>query len=274
MAMIRFPGYRVKLIAFLFINLLITNLPTLVFELRHGWLLTRMLLFGEKLRFPESLTSKLGHLQNYFYPGVPVLILCIIVLVITFSLLKSQFHPQSMVKEIGITLFISLVLTMFLPFPFNKHYIFALMTLMFFWLALFPLKYSLFIGALLTWFWLKPDQFRQYWQPAPRGLKETINCVASFCNQYPGNYYVVTQSAYHPQHDAKEYEYLFNRYGCRASDITLPKFSTDKLAVMVEDSTYEQGKTAFNELTLFGPSLELNVYTCRPNLSIHVLKKV
>jgi len=44
--------------------------------------------------------------------------------------------------------------------------------------------------------------------------------------------------------------------------------------MIVEYSQYEHNKTAFNELTIFGPSEELETFTCHDNLEIKVLKKI
>lgn len=254
-------------------NLLLVMLPTLVFELRHQFLLTNRLLFGEKLSFPDPLIAKITRLPTLLFSEPRGILLILILVIVFIALLRSNLKKDLLFKHFTLISAFSLVTTLLLPFPLNSHYIFAFLTLLFFWITLLPIRYAAVIVTILVVYWLRPAQLVKYTQPAPRTVAQTIACVRQFCRQYPDNYYVTTQSAYHPQHDAKDYEYLFNQSGCQATDITLPKFSTSKMAVIVEDSVYEHKKTAYNELTLFGAAKEVNVYSCLPNLSIYILEK-
>ena len=98
------------------------------------------------------------------------------------------------------------------------------------------------------------------------------NCAKYIC-QFERDPMYISVQAWYIYHKTPEYQFIFTKNGCNLADITsLPNWS-DKMMVIADNETYEHGKTAFNELTLFGNSVVEKEYVCESNLKVYILKK-
>jgi hypothetical protein len=232
-----------------------------------------MLLFGEKVVYTG--TAPLDKWQPFaeFILVGPWYIWLVIPALVAWGVIHSPRSRNRLIKNALFLLGVTLLFTFLAPFPLHSHYIFPTLTLICIVIGLLPFKPALLATLLLTVSWLTPANLNRYTRPAPRTIAETVACIKNFCHQHPIATYASTQSDFHAQHDAKEFEYLFNRFGCQATDITLPDFYTDYMSVVVDHSRYIHGQTAYNELTLFGPSQETDILQCTDTLQIHLLEK-
>jgi len=66
---------------------------------------------------------------------------------------------------------------------------------------------------------------------------------------------------------------LLEEVGCHTYDIYKKPEATNLMAVFADGATYEHNKTAYDELTLFGPSNEIDQVVCSEKLRAHVLER-
>lgn len=262
------------------------NLPTGFFELRHGFLLTKMMFFGPWIKqIPSTLLSRYQDLWHYLMgtqawwaQGIWLAWLGLVV-----ALLIQQVWLWQQQKNLTdrSPLFIwtaswwlvTVALALVMPVAIQSHYIFPVVTLGIASLGLLPhkLKWGLIGGLVLIW--LQPSQLQSYWQPARHTLAELSDCSAKICTAVKGPVFVSNQASAHPYHNAMEYQYLLRKAGCDLKDLANFPDSAQQMVVVLDDSVYEHGKTAFNELTLFGKSQEITRLQCQSNLEVVLLQK-
>jgi hypothetical protein len=124
---------------------------------------------------------------------------------------------------------------------------------------------------ILPWFW--PTRLMGYWQPARRSLSETQKCMSQVCQVVTEPLFVSVQAGYHPYHNGMEYQYLLRAAGCTMRDIETQPEQAKLMAVMVDDSVYDHGKTAYRELTLFGSSQVKQEVVCTDRLKAVIITK-
>lgn len=267
------------LLKFITANFLV-NFPTVFFELRHNFVLTKMLLYREKLPQPQSnLLDKLVNLRSYVF-NLPDIYLYVFLII--FSYLLFQYFKNKKVKTFSALnlslslLVLSLILTFVAPFAIQAHYIFGILSLFFIVLSFLILKNRLAFVLLLilSLAWLHPKQVQKYFTRAPSTVDQVQTCAKNFCQKYPQTMFVAIQSGLHPYHNGTEWQYLLPKFGCSLKDLVTETTEAEYLAMIVEYSEYEHNQTAFNELTIFGPSEELESFTCHENLEIKILKKI
>lgn len=259
---------------------LVVNLPTLVFELRHNFVLTKMLLYREKLPQPQSnLLDKIANLRSYLFnlPDSYLYLFLVIFIILLFQYFRNNKEKTFSALNLSLILLIlSIILTFIAPFAIQAHYIFGILTLFFIVLSFFCLENHLVLVLLLmlSIFWLNPQQVQKYFTQAPSTVDQVQACAKDFCQEHTQTMFVAIQSGLHPYHNGTEWQYLLPKFGCSLKDLVTESNEAEYLAMIVEYSQYEHNKTAFNELTIFGPSEELETFTCHDNLEIKVLKKI
>lgn len=261
------------------IALFIVNLPTIVFELRHNFLLSNMLFTREKMPQPANyLMAKLKGLNLYIFNLPNLFYLLFFVLLITgiIYLMKKQKKLNFPLIFLLALFCLTLLITLISPIAIQAHYIFPLTVIFFLLISLLLLNNRLLIIIFLffTLIWLKPSRLTSYFAPAYRSVNDSINCATAFCQSHPQALFVSVQSDHHPYHNAMEWQYLLVSNGCQLKDLVTASNQAEYMAVVVDDSQYEHNQTAFNELTIFGPSEEMETFICQENLEIRVLKKV
>lgn len=258
------------------------NLPTLVFELRHGFILTKMLLQPERSNvvaksLNEQIPTALSHLLVVGQPErliIATAFLLVCGALLAFALNK-KFVEQISV-ETKITSFIALctfIFTVAAPIAMHAHYIFGILVTAFVAIAYFPQKIKWLFVVALTVFWMQPGQLNAYFARAYRTPEETQNCVLEQCTRMDQPFYVSVQSGLHPYHDGMEFKYLFRDAGCHVPEISISSDQAQQMVVVVDSSGFELGKTTYNELTQFGTAKEIRRDRCGSLLEFVVLEK-
>lgn len=84
----------------------------------------------------------------------------------------------------------------------------------------------------------------------------------------------VSLQGFYGFHAGPEYRFVFKKAGCDIKDVETEPSAASFMATVIDNSTYEHGKTAYNELTLFGSSKVDHAYTCDGNIQVMILKKI
>ena len=253
------------------------NSPLIFFELRHNFTFTTLMLNYERLEQLNLATSiKLDFLRRILFSGIGsgtliiFTVLILLVLMLKFKYTKKKAMPELIaVFLLAVTVVVQLVA----PFGLQGHYIFGVLSLVIILVSFMPNWIRLPIIFITVFHWLNPGFVQSYFRPAPRSVEESIACARQVCEKKPGEYFVSVQSAFHGYHTGPEFHYLLEEVGCHTYDIYKKPEATNLMAVFADSSTYEHGKTAYDELTLFGPSKEIDQIVCSEKLRAHVLER-
>ncbi len=266
-----FWSYIYDLLASLFL----VNLPTVVFELRHGFLLSKMMLFGNKLdQGGNFFVTRLVKLAEFSLDGNWFWALLALVLLIFFFYLSNLREKNRFLENSFILFMITFLITLFAPVSVHSHYIFGILPLFFLSISFLRLKYIYMLAALFYFIFIKAALRENYFAPARHSLKELQICANNFCEKQKEALFISNQSSHHPYHNAMEFQYLMSEAGCLVKDINTQADQAQIMAVVLDDDIYEHGKTSYNELTLFGKSKEMGRFNCSDDLKIVILKKL
>lgn len=259
------------------VAMFLSNLATVVFELRHGFVLTQMMLNRTSSPQDTSWLNKLTAFNVFSLANLaPYFWLIILLLAVIYLYLHKKQQLGQAEQLILILFLLSLAITLIVPIGMQAHYIFGLLPLIFLLLAFLSLKNSLALTIILflSLFWLKPQQFEPYFAPAYRSLKVSEQCAEDFCASHQQPLFVAVQSDQHPYHNAMEWQYLSAKAGCQLKDLVTETAQADYLALFIDDSHYQHGSTTFNELSIFGPSEEIERFYCSNKLTIVLLESL
>jgi len=252
------------------------NLPTLIFEIRHDFLISKSVLSGnwlgvaqytrwENIKLMIGFTGSLGlwwaNLAMLFGLGI-------------FGLTKIKSKNVSLTKIVGFVFFVSLLLTIASKMAFHSHYIFGFVIALFILISQLPTKIFLPLFLVLEIIWLNPTQTNRYFTPARRTFEEMSSCMSKICSSEKTPVFVSVQSALNPFHVGYEYRYMMKQSGCQVKYIESQPDAARTMVVILDDSSYEPGETGFNELTLFGKSKVVSRYVCSKNFGAIVLQKI
>jgi hypothetical protein len=263
------------------------NLPTLLFEVRHHFLLTSMMLNREKFtQQGTDLSSKIGGFINYcfttfpaiFQQGLTLFYLAVILIGAIFYLKqKNMTTDQQERKQLFFralfVLILSVVITFLVPAAVYAHYVFAILVIGIICLASLPAVILMPTALVFISLWSYPILSGHYFTPAVRSVAEMNRCYQVVCQQEKEPLYVSLQSGILPFHNGPEHRYLLKQAGCQVKDIETDPTAANTMAVIVESSEFTYGKTNYNELTNFGPTKELTKYTCQDNLQVITLSR-
>ena len=267
--------YRFKLFVSFIISLILTNLPTLIFELRHHFLLTSSLFTKQSpIQQNLSIPYKIHSLSLFLFNSTSILNYFMLFLVFSAAILIIIKTKQTQTRLPAFALLLSLLLTLVIPITVQAHYVFGLLTLIFIIISFLPLKFSLLISLLLSFVYLKPLQINQYFQSSPRTYQSMENCFISFCQQHPEPLFVTVQSNMHPYHNGPEHRYLLKKAGCQVKEIETNPQSASAMIVVGDGSDYVPGKTQYYELTQFGQSQLTSTTICQDNFKLFLLNKI
>jgi hypothetical protein len=263
---------------------LIIHAPTIVFELRHGFLLTRNLPTQELLQQETLLSRKTNELVSHIFAPERSIKLgqqSAGVVVALFGLALWRFKDLRrswvLVRALQIAI-LTAILMLLTPFRMHEHYVFGVVCFLlvaltrlpkqFFWLSL--------VGASLLY--LQPFYFNLYAIPAPHTVGEQRACVQQTCQAIKAGgwqpIFVNTHSASH-NHQAREYIFLLREAGCQAIDTQqFNALPTDFMAVVADRSEFTNGQTGYYELSQFGQAEELAVINCKEDLNIYLMEQV
>ena len=260
------------------VSLAFINIATIAFEFRHGFLLSQMLLTRENPPQPDSyLMAKLFNFNRYcFVSSWQMTVLFLLVLLIAIIFLWKRKKKINFELKFAFILFIlTFLILLIAPIAIQAHYIFGLLPIFFLLLVFLSFEKKAFyifpIILLLTW--VTPENLNSYFSKAYRTVAESEACARSFCESHQEPLFVSVQSDRHPYHNAMEWQYMLAENGCNLKDLTTETELADYMAVFADDSNYTHGETAFNELTIFGKSKEIEEFVCNDKLKIHYLEK-
>ena len=254
------------------------NLPTIIFELRHGFFLTKAFLtqsspvqqgldFATKShQLSQFIFSTPNNFINQLLLGL-TLILCIYLL---------YFNRKNVFSFQYITSFLFLSLTFLsylLPIGIQPHYIFAFTTLLFLIIASLPNITIIVVLILLSITYLQPNQTREYFKPASRTYNQMQQCFQQYCDMFKQPSFVSVQSGFLPFHNGPEHRYLLKQAGCNIKDIETENGLANYMTVVVDNSTFDDN-TKYYELDLFGKFKTISTLDCLPNFQIKTLEKL
>lgn len=270
---------RMLLIFFFGSSLFLLNAPTVAFELRHKFVLTNLLLHGEKLhQGGNNLSEKINNISQFVFalPNVNHVIVFLTLLAVTIGLI--MYRQKSEAKELGlITLFFvgTMIITIIAPTSLHAHYVFGMIVGLILVIAHLPPRYGALFCIALFWYWLQPGNLQGYTRPAIHTTAELHQCAELVCQEQKDTpLFVSVQAGYHPFHNGFEYKYILNEHGCDVEDIETNQNAAEYMAVFADKSTYNHGQTAYNELTQFGSAIEEKTIQCPSEIKVHLLKKV
>ncbi len=274
---------RIKLIIFSLASGLLVNLPTLVFELRHNFFLTKKLpsqeLLQKSVDFKTKLINFTGNLFSLpikikYQPEILIMIglslLVLLLLLISFK--KTQKNSQ---YKLALSLFlVTSILTLLTPFRMHAHYLYGVLSLFFITLAFLPRKMWLVLVASVTIAWLNPTQLKNTFKPATFTIREKQACLAKICQAVEQPFYLNLNADSH-NHQALGYIYLARKQDCAVvSAVEFPTQPTKYMVVINQATDFNLDKTDYYELGLFGQKEFIKSQECSSNLSYTVFKQL
>lgn len=268
---------RVKIILTQIVALFVINLPTLAFEIKHGFLLIHSLFSRGLMTQRSQETSLISKYNNLFGLGIGTEGLYLLFLTVLIGLLIFQFQKSknnNLLKIVTLLLISTVVLTFIFPFEIHSHYIFGFTTLVFLAIALLPSRPRLIIlFALLITYIPQLLSNERLFTKNKRTYSEMNSCFSILCSEIKEPIFVSAQSNFHPFHNALEHRFMMKKNGCQVRYIENEPDAANLMAVVLDDSSFKLGETSYNELTLFGKAIELKRYQCQSNFEVVVLKK-
>ncbi len=251
------------------------NLPTLVFEIRHGFLITKSILNGGWLG-----TKQFTLLQNFdrfldfvvmydnqIFNVLRMILFVAIALVVIRARDKKTFRYLCY-----FTFLVGVVLMMASKMAIHSHYILGVVAVIACFVGTESWRYRL-VFAFVGLIWVSPLTTTKYFVAAEMQVDKIEDCFQRICEREKEPMYVSVQSSKHNFHTGYEYRYLLKKNGCQVRNIDTQPDQAKLMSVILEDSNYYHGQTAFNELTLFGKSKEVGEYRCSEKLKLKLLTK-
>lgn len=261
-----------------FVSFLIWNAPTIFFEIRHDFFLTSLLFNGEHTKqYSLTLSGKLLDILNHAFVSTDWRLAALIValsLVLAIRTYLFEEKHRDWIAQVSFLTIVNLAISLAIPISIQSHYVFPILILFFLlWIGL-EKKSLIIMFILLSIVWVKPTLIKKYLTPTYRTVAEQEKCAQLICSQETSPIFISNQSGHHGYHNAMEWRYHFLENGCQVKLLDTQINEANLMAVVVDDSIYEHNKTAYNELTQFGPSRELKHYQCNENLEVVMLEKL
>ncbi|MBI2465080.1 hypothetical protein HYV64_02955 [Candidatus Shapirobacteria bacterium] len=267
-----------KYFIFLIGSLIVLNLPTIFFEIRHNFLLTTSMFTKSPPTISDVvLQQRYYDLARFVFPtnsqNLSTFLLILSILTCLYLVIKHRKNTHSLVFISSTLYLLNALITMVFPFPIHSHYIFGFTSLIFLVISTLPTITSALIVFLFLYNYLQPAQLETYFQPAPRTYSQMVSCYTSYCHQFKEPTFVSVQSGILPFHNGPDHRYALSRSGCKILDIETQNGASKYMSVIVESSNFDT-KTNYYELDLFGKHKEINRLNCQPNLEVVTLEKI
>jgi hypothetical protein len=264
------------------ITTLFIFLPLMIFELRHGlFFISRFIANPITQPVKTDIPNKLSDLTSYIFGinnwdifnslTVGVIFMMMVIYFFVGWWVRKNFEINK-AALLFLMFFCCVSIIYLLPFPAKEYDIFGATILFFSAIAFLPLKFSIPITGLLLILWINPVNFNNYFKIGHRTVAQMESCANYICNFERDPMYISVQ-AWYIYHRTPEYQFIFTKSGCKVNDITSMSGWSNKMIVIADNETYEHGKTAYNELTLFGKSDLEKEYDCGNKLKAYILKK-
>lgn len=267
---------------FIILSAFIVLLPMLLFEIRHSFTLTRLMLAGQTTPQTNlSLELKIDTLLDLVFPTnyfldkyvTTLITLCLYTFGIFLAIQRKYRYTSFFFILVSLTT--ALVIAMlFLPINLEKHYIFPVIISFIFSIAFMPRPLHLLGTLFFALIWAQP-YFIKYHTAAPvRTVADMETCYRNFCQTHSEPLYVSMESGILPgYHNALEHQFLLRKEGCKVLDIETSQNDSQIMAVINDAAEIDPGKSGYRELSLFGSYVKKEKFICTENLSIQVLSK-
>ncbi len=256
--------------------------PLLLFEVKHQFFFIRRLLMEEAYiqKISISYSAKLSEMVRFlkgvglssFWEKVSIVLVLMGVLAVVKR--KVQSTQNKFLFKSAVLTTIVFILTLLAPFIMLSHYMYGVLTLLFFSLSFIRKRFLYILLLILFFSWItKASLAGSVFRGQKRSIADLQACAQIICSQEKDPLFV-TVSAWYDFHFAPDHLFFMNKAGCDARDITQNPGYAQKLAVVIDNGRFEFGKSAFNELTLFGAATPSATYQCPGNMSVQVLSKI
>lgn len=261
---------------------MIVLLPTIVFEVRHSFALTKLFFEGQttpQVILPLSVRAE--QLISLIFPGSTsresFYCLVFVVTSMVAGIVTTLYTKDKRSKLVMLTscfLVINISLQLILPINLEKHYIFPLLIALFASIAVLPQKFSIPIAALLVLFWLRPYFISMYTAVPVRTVSDLEQCYKNYCEATTSPIYVSMESGIlSGYHNAPEHRFFMRKMGCTVFDIETTQDQATTMVVVNDAAKIDLGKSGYRELSLFGPYTAGEKINCTDNLSLQELHK-
>jgi len=277
-----FRKKAVWLVLTMVVALALVNAPTIFFEVRHQFPLTKMVLYQPKLAQTEtSIPLKIRDITQFGLemPSSATRELAAVALVLVLTASYYWLYTKKSTQQlrdfetVAVLLLVTLGITFLMPVSVLSHYIFGYLILVLLLIAFLPKRVAVTVILIMATVWLRPSQLARYLQPARRTVADMERCFQTVCQEITEPLYVSVQAGFHPFHAAQEHRFLLRKNGCQVPPIDEQPTAARLMAVVADDSTYDHGQTAYNELTQFGPSQQTRVFNCQENFQVYILER-
>jgi hypothetical protein len=261
----------------LFSGFLLFYLPTLVFEIRHSFFLTKQLLHQSPAnQFNNNIISRLSSIISNLFstnnPGINWFIFILFLLIVLF-LIWYRRSNRGLPFYFSFLFLTTLIISLLLPITFHYQYIFPLLCLLVLVISSFPRFPQIILILFLSFIYLQPSVLQSYFKTPQRTYSQMESCFRSFCQTFKEPVFVSTQASFHPFHNGPEHRYLLRKNGCDVRDIETQNGETIYM-VVVEDGDKLTPQTHYYELDLFGKYIESKYFPCTPTFNLRLIEKV
>jgi len=267
---------RIKTLFLEMFALFVVNLPTVLFEIKHKFVLTSTLLDRGTMPQKANDISFITKFNSLFGYGLelkswPLVVAVILLAVIIFWYAKSKKNAE--LRFFAILLASTITVTFLVPLTIHTHYIFGFTTLLFLCIATLPKAPKILFLSVITAYYLFDMTKSGLFNHASRTYQQMSSCFATVCKEFKEPMFVSVQANFHPYHNGPEHRYMLKKSGCDVRYIEEPGASAHLMTVVLDDSSYQHGVTAYNELTMFGKSKEVKRFDCQYNFGAVILRK-
>lgn len=277
---------RWQLLIMAVVSGILVYLPNIVFEIRHNFVLIKaiwdngMLSQGDQSLVAKSqdlLTTLLPATSTWLTQASPYLY-CLLVatgLLQVYRALVSKAPPtqRQYLIILVIVLLTSTIIQLLSPVGVANHYIFPILTVGIVLLSFFELRFHILILIAGFLIFTKTEFISEYLSTPEVSVTVKQACAEIICQHETQPVMVSEQSSRHPYHSAWAYQYLLAEAGCQVVPVEPNSTRANKMVVILDNTTYEHGRTAYNELTQLGESRVEGDYDCPAPLKVVVLNK-
>ncbi len=254
------------------------NLPTIFFELRHHFQLSKALLtrpspVQEGLTFITKFSKLSGFIFSTPNYNLNIFLFILVIIFCSYLIYKNLKNTKSLSFVISFLFLTITVLSFVTPISVQAHYIFAFTSLLFVLIATLN-KYAITIVLIIfSYIYLHPTILSQYFKPSPRTYNQIVNCYKTYCSTLNEPTFVSVQSNFHPFHNGPEHRYLMSQNGCDVKSIETENGSAKYMTVVVDNGSFDEN-TKYYELDLFGKYKNTSKLNCLTNFQIVTLEKL
>ncbi len=253
-------------------SMVVVFAPIALFEVKYHFLLSKAVLRqGREPQNALGLVDKLTFINaNLFFANNLGYVIMVLVLIFSlFVLLRLKDRKQRFVAWLFV---LHSILFLVVPFQLQPHLMFGFLVSLLLVVGIMP-KVGQILFLIFSMFLLWQN-WPSITTKAPRSVEDMQQCFAPVCKDLGSkSVFVSTQAGFHLFHTGFEDRYLLYKAGCKVLDIEKDKNASSTMLVVEDGAKYEDGKTDYYELGLFGKHKETKRYSCGENLGVVVVEK-